>query len=78
MTKRQLKILEKCFSAEIESAIKGFNLPMCQMKSKLAEEMERDGYIIKVNRTLGGRFPVTIEGYCLTEMGRREYCMSQT
>jgi hypothetical protein len=75
MNAKDLKLLEKVFSAEVNSAING-GLYVAQIKSKRMEQLEKEGYVQKVTETLGGRFPVKVTGWALTELGRLTYCTS--
>lgn len=70
MTKAELKMLERAFEAEIYD-----RLPF-QTKSKLAEKLVYDGYLQRMERTFGGRFPVVCKGYALTLLGNMTYCFS--
>lgn len=75
MDKRSLNLLEKAFVAEIDEGVnKGIGL--MQTKSKLAEKLVDEGYLVKDVQTLGGRLPVSVEGYRLTHLGRITYCLS--
>lgn len=76
MTKRDMKLLEKVFSAEIESALGASPTHVFQSKSKRMEVLEQEGCVRRVTRTLPGRFAVTISGWELTELGRMTYCFS--
>ena len=73
MNKRELALLEKAFSLEIEAALNGVS-DLMKTKSKLADDLVIGGYLIKAKDQLCGRFPVTIEGYRLTDLGRMTYC----
>lgn len=73
MNKRELAILEKVFEAEIDT---GRLTHLFQTKSKIAEKLVDDGMLNKRSHVIGGRFPVTIEGYELTNAGRFMYCDS--
>lgn len=75
MDKRSLDMLEKAFEAEISGAIDG-HPGLLQTRSKLAQKLEADGYLVKDAHTFGGRFPVTVEGYRLTILGNATYCFS--
>ena len=75
MNKRELDLLERAFSAEIDAAVHG-GLGIIQTRSKLAERLFNQGYLRKVSRNLGGRFPTTVEGYALTLAGNAAYCFS--
>lgn len=74
MNKRELTILERAFSREIEAALTR-TLPLLQTKSKLAEKMVADGLLERVE-IIHGRppFQVKFSGYVLTHAGRYEYC----
>lgn len=74
-TKREHALLERAFEKEIASAF-GAMPPVIQVRGKLVEKMAEDGLLRKRKYTLGGRFPVSIEGYELTELGRLTYCAS--
>lgn len=75
MNKSELDLLERAYAAEIDGAING-GLGLLQTKSRLAEELARAGYLVKDKVTLGGRLPVTVEGYRLTILGNATYCFS--
>lgn len=76
MTKRDLKMLERLFYAEVRAALSASGLPMVQTKSKQMERLKAEGYVQEMTATLGGRFPITVTGWTLTEFGRFTYCMS--
>ena len=64
-----MAMLGKVFAAEIDGRL-------LQTKSKLAEKLERDGYIVKIERTIGdGRFAATVTGYRTTILGNAAYCL---
>lgn len=75
MTKRELAVLEKVFDAEIGAALTG-SPPLFQTRSKVAVGLVEAGYLAFSEVTLGGRFPLKIAGYVLTEAGRAVYCES--
>ena len=77
MNKESLKILGKAFDAEISAALNG-GIPIMQTKSKFAEKLVDDGYLSVETQVIGAgtRFPVTVSGYILTELGRMTFCMS--
>jgi hypothetical protein len=75
MNKRELDLLERAFAAEIDAAVSN-GLGILQTKSKLAEQMVRDGLLERRRVTLGGRVPVAVEGYGLTLLGNLTYCMT--
>lgn len=77
MTKKELKILEKAFDADIESRfhkVSDLYHGKCKTTKKLADE----GYLIYEERILGAGkpFPVRINGYRLTLKGHYTYCIS--
>ena len=71
MKKTELDFLERVFAAEIEGRL-------YQTKSKLAKQMESDGYVFATTKRLGyDRFgTIEVSGYCLTDRGRIAYCES--
>lgn len=75
MNKADLKILERIYADEIDSALSGRPY-VSQIRGKRVEELATMGYVKRVTERLGGRFPVTISGYQLTLMGNAAYCMS--
>lgn len=75
MNKRELKLLEKAFESEVNSALNG-GVHLLQTKSMIANKLVNDGMLEKRTITLEGRFPVVIEGYELTHAGRLGYCSS--
>lgn len=75
MDKRSLAILEKAFCAEIDEAVSG-GIGLMQTKSKIAEKLVESGHIEKSSTLIGERFPVTVEGYRLTHLGRLTYCLT--
>ena len=76
MDNKSLKLLGKVFAAEIEGAL-SHGIKLFQTKSRLAQKLENDGYLVKEKMILGGRLPVIIEGYRLTIRGNMTYCMSK-
>jgi hypothetical protein len=76
MNKQQLDILERAFSAEIDSAVEGTGLGLIQTRSKVAKQLAKDGYLQEVEYTLPGRFPVVVKGYVQTLAGNFAYCQS--
>lgn len=73
MTKAELNLLEKVFESEIDGALAS-GPRLYQTKSVAAKRLADEGYLAEVEFTLGGRFPVVIRGYELTELGRLTYC----
>lgn len=71
MNKQQLDILEKAFAADIDMAAGGIGI--FQTRSKVAKQLEEEGYIRKVKIQTG---LVNIEGYRLTDLGHIIYCQS--
>lgn len=76
MNKRELLLLEKAFNAEIGAALSGSGVHLIQTRSKLALKLVEDGMLAKKTVNMGGRFPMTINGFELTELGRMIYCMN--
>lgn len=76
MNKRDIQLLERIFEDDIASALgERANVPT-QIKGKRIEELERQGYVVRVEATLPGRFPVTVKGWGLTMRGHAAYCFS--
>ena len=73
LTKQELDLLEKAFSAEIEGALMN-RPPLMQTRSGLAAKLVEAGLLVRGECTLGDRFPVKFGGYFLTEAGRLAYC----
>jgi hypothetical protein len=71
MTKAELKMLERAFACEIEGRL-------LQTKSKLAQQLVCDGYLVSVEERIP--FPplgtMTVAGFRLTLLGNLTYCMS--
>ena len=75
MTKAELNMLEKLFSAEIEHAMGKSTLPFCfQSKAKILEKLADENMVEKIEIELGGRCPMIIRGWVLTHYGRMTYC----
>lgn len=75
VTKVEHAWLQRVFAAEIDAALTGQPLRrLVQSKSKPAAALAAAGYLAVESLTLGGRFPVTVRGYVLTEAGRLAYC----
>jgi len=70
--KRQLRILEKIFQAEIEDRLP---CPLTRHSQKDLTAMVEAHLIVAETITLPGRFPVEVSGYCLTHTGRLLYCL---
>lgn len=73
MKKHELQILERAFAAEIDGALMG-GPGVIQTRSKVAKQLEDEGYLSTVTVAYGGRIPVTVTGYVLTHAGRIAYC----
>ncbi|MGJ8524276.1 hypothetical protein R84981_003001 [Carnimonas sp. R-84981] len=71
MNKRQLAVLERVFTDEVNRS----KYPT-YIKSKVAQQLCEDGYLGEVSVTLPGAIPVVIKGYQLTHAGRFAYCDS--
>ena len=71
MNKKQLTMLENVFGAEIDGQV-------YPSKSKVAKQLEEDGYIVLTKKFLGrDRFgEMVAEGYVTTVKGNYEYCQS--
>lgn len=74
MNKREIELLERAFSAEIEAAL-NHGIRLMQTKSKLAKKLVEDGFLVESKMTLPGRLPIVIAGYELTHAGRFAYCL---
>lgn len=76
MNKKELKILDNVYAAEIDAAMtKG--IYCYQSKSKLVEELVDEGYLQKVEFKFPNKFgEITIKGYQLTTAGNLAYCSS--
>ena len=72
MDSKRMKLLERAYTAEVNSALAGHRLHMMQTKSALAETMVEEGYLAKCKVKVSG---ATVEGYELTHVGRMTYCM---
>jgi hypothetical protein len=76
-TKAELRMLGRAFEAEVSAALAKSGIPgLLQTKSALAKKLAADGLLAHRELDYGGRFPVVIRGYSLTELGRLTYCMS--
>jgi hypothetical protein len=73
LKKRDFELLGRVFQAEITNM-----LPAQIEKSKAVSSLQERGYIAPYTRTLPGRFPITIEGWALTDAGRFTYCLNCT
>jgi hypothetical protein len=76
MNKQELDILGKAFECEVNGALSG-STGIFQSKSKVAEKLCIDGYLIKSERQAKGVLPMIIRGYELTHAGRFVYCNSE-
>lgn len=76
MNKRRLAVLEKVYSAEIGAALGERVSHLFQTKSRIAEDLEREGFLRTRSEVLSGLPPVRISGYELTELGRFAYCVT--
>ena len=75
MNKKELKLLERAFAQEVESALNG-GLHIIQTRSDLAKKLVDDGLLREAEITLSGSLPVIVKGYELTEAGRLAYCIT--
>ena len=72
MTKLELAMLERAYSAEIESALSRNPISsVIQTKSKVAAKLADEGFLVRVERT-----PITTSVYRLSVAGRMAYCRS--
>lgn len=67
LTKVKLKVLERIFEGEMKS-----HLPV-QLRSKWLPELVKEGLVHPTKEVLPGRFPVTIKGWNLTDLGAATY-----
>lgn len=75
MTNKEIKILERVFQTEVDNALDMSVSYIAQVgKSQVVKKLVRDGYLQPAEQILSGRFPVTIRGHILTELGRITYC----
>ena len=72
LTKADYLLLEKVFAGEIDSALG--DMPPMQTRSKRIFDLEKHGLVQRDSMTLKGRFPVRIDGWCMTHYGRYLYC----
>ena len=72
MTKREFDLLEEVFSCEMLGNL-------YQKNSKLAKELESEGYLVHCEKSLGrDRFgEIVVSGYALTLQGNHAYCSSE-
>lgn len=75
VNKKEIAVLGKAFAAEVEDAIT-HSPRLFQGRGKVIEKLVAGGLLRKKSERLGGRFPITIEGYELTSFGRVSYCMT--
>lgn len=73
LTKKEIDILEKAFSAEINSALNK-ELPIIQTQSKIANELCEKGFLKKLSINFNG---ILVSGYYLTMAGNIAYCSSE-
>ena len=72
MKKQAMDMLEKVYEAEINGTLH-------KTESKIAKELEADGYIVLDEKVIcKDRFgTVILKGYRTTLKGNAEYCMSE-
>lgn len=73
MTKPELAMLEKVFTAEVKAAFSATGIHLFQTRSKVAKKLAEEGYLRFTETKWGG---MTITGYELTHAGRLAYCAS--
>lgn len=71
LTKKQIKVLEQTFDAEISKALGQLPYPIIQTKSKEAKELADLGYIEEITFTDKG---LKVTGYKITLAGHATYC----
>jgi hypothetical protein len=69
VNKIHLKALEQIYKAEIEQ-----RLPL-QSRSRVYDDLRDAGLVEHGQNTIGGRFPVVVSGWYLTQAGRLAYCL---
>lgn len=69
-------MLERLFAAEVDAAVGPRPSPIVHVNNATIRALAEQGLAQPATETLGGRFPVTISGYVLTELGRMVYCMT--
>jgi hypothetical protein len=79
LTKPMVRVLEKCFQAELTGVPAQFAPgPHCVINGiRVGDAVARasaDGLIEQVDHKLGGWPPVLIRGFVLTPQGYRAYC----
>lgn len=75
ITKAEFRILEKMFAKEIACALASSAMPpLYQSKAKIMSTLREKKLIDETTVNLGGRFPMTVTGWLLTEAGRFAYC----
>jgi hypothetical protein len=76
MTKPQRRALERLYVASLPPEFGGAALGIVQSKSKAFNALAEQGLCGWVEQVIGGRFPVSVEGWVITPAGHLAYCMS--
>ena len=77
MNKKEIALLERAYTAEVEAALSKSRVHVMQTKAKtLADKLVSDGLLMAASVHTPGPWPCTVEGYELTEAGRLAYCMT--
>jgi hypothetical protein len=76
ITKAELKMLEKIFTAEISRALIKSRFPFCfQSKAKVMQMLKDKGLVEPFSFKVGNDgLACTVEGWTLTDSGRFSYC----
>ena len=75
MTKKEIDFLEKCFEAEMASAMGSRVSALVQSKpNNTVNVLVAKGMIHCAEEVLPGRFPMKIVGYLLTPLDHLTYC----
>jgi len=78
VSRQELKMLERMFTAEVEHALSESRLPHCyQSKAKVIQTLREKNMIEAVSFKVGhDALACTVSGYVLTHYGRMIYCAS--
>ena len=77
MNKKEIALLERAYTAEVEAALSKSGVHVMQTKAKtLAEKLVSDGFLRTASVRAPGPWPCTVDGYELTEAGRLAYCLT--
>lgn len=77
MEKKEIALLERAYTAEVEAALSKSGVHVMQTKAKqLADKLVADGLLRAASVRTPGPWPCTVDGYELTEAGRLAYCLT--